>query len=52
METHSEPLLEDFKSLSSDLGFNPSSAGPKAVQIASQNEVRNFLEEVQPMKRP
>lgn len=51
-KNHSEPLLEDFKSLSSDLGFKPSSAGPKAVQIASQDEVKDFLERVQPRKRP
>lgn len=49
-KNRSDILLEDFKMLSSDLEFKVSSAGSEAVQIASQEHVNDFLNEVSPRK--
>lgn len=44
-------LLEDFKKMCQNIGVKPSSGGEYAVQIASQEEVKKFLELVNPIKR-
>lgn len=49
-KNHSKPLLKDFKALCKDLDIKVSSAGPRAVQIASQSDVEKFLTEIRPIK--
>lgn len=49
-KNRSEPLLEDFASMSRDIGVESSSAGEHAVQVAAQEDVRMFISKVGPIK--
>jgi|APHM01.1.fsa_nt_gi hypothetical protein len=46
----SEPLLSDFKYMCGLLEYSPSKAGENTVQIARQNQVQNFIDEIKPIK--
>ena len=46
----SKPLLTDFKEMCRNLNIKPSNGGEYSVQVASQTEVRKFIEKVEPIK--
>ncbi len=50
-KNRSFPLLKDFKELCRRLDIKPSNGGGKySVQVASQPEVRKFIEKIEPIK--
>jgi len=49
-KNRSKPLLKDFESICSNLGFSPSKSGKYDRQIAQQAEVREFINKIRPIK--
>lgn len=46
----SKPLLAGFKEMCRNLNIKPSNGGEHGVQVASQEEVREFIDKVDPIK--
>lgn len=49
-KNHSVPLLQGFAQMCADLNIGTSSAGNHAVQVAQQEQVKKFIEKVEPLK--
>lgn len=49
-KNQSKPLLTGFKEMCRNLNIKPSNGGECGVQVASQTEVRKFIEKVDPIK--
>lgn len=49
-KNRSRPLLDDFVEMCEDLGINASKAGHTARQVASQQQVKNFIRDIDPIK--
>lgn len=49
-KNHSEPLLKTFRQMCLDLNVDSSNAGKHAVQIARQQQVKKFIDKVDPLK--
>lgn len=49
-KNHSTPLLRSFEELCGDIGIETSNAGKHTVQVARQDQVKKFIERVEPLK--
>ncbi|WEL23807.1 LAGLIDADG family homing endonuclease [Candidatus Nanohalovita haloferacivicina] len=49
-KNRSRPLLDDFLEMCSNIGVRGSKAGKYGVRVAAQEEVKRFIEEVDPIK--
>ncbi|QKQ97926.1 hypothetical protein GKQ38_00100 [Candidatus Nanohaloarchaea archaeon] len=49
-KNHSQPLLQDFRNMCSQIDIETSSGGKNTAQIADQKEVKKFVSTVAPLK--